>query len=100
MAEEVLGMSMSGLKGTSQVWMFGVALCIGIPVMAAEPAPESESEFMRLDSNRDGVISRQEARSSPQLADNFTGADIDGDGRVTGPEFAAFEVRLQNKPME
>ena len=39
-----------------------------------------------LDTNKDGVISRDEAKSSPELAKRFNEMDKDGDGKLSVQE--------------
>lgn len=51
----------------------------------ARPAPERL--FDDADANRDGFVSREEARRLPPLARNFDRMDCDGDGRLTADEF-------------
>jgi hypothetical protein len=48
--------------------------------------------FERLDRAGDGYITYGEALANPNLASEFEALDVDGDGRVSRAEFAAFEI--------
>lgn len=78
------------------------------PAPAPAPAPMAPREksqrvphdkFAQVDTNHDGVISRDEAAAAPQLASRFDEADADKDGRVTPAELKnhAKSHRLNNK---
>ncbi|MHB1141552.1 MAG: hypothetical protein ACYC1T_07340 [Sulfuricaulis sp.] len=54
------------------------------------------ASFQELDTNRDGQITLDEAKKSPDLKANFTQADANKDGKLDAAEFSALEV----KPME
>jgi hypothetical protein len=75
---------------------------------APAPAPMTPREksqrvphekFAQVDTNHDGVISRDEAAAAPQLASRFDEVDADKDGRVTPAELKnhAKSHRLNNK---
>jgi Ca2+-binding EF-hand superfamily protein len=51
--------------------------------------------FSSLDTNADKVISKEEAAVDPNLADQFTTADANGDGVIEESEFSAFEAGTQ-----
>jgi Ca2+-binding EF-hand superfamily protein len=42
--------------------------------------------FARLDANKDGVVSREEAKSAPRLASNFDTLDSNKDGQLSRDE--------------
>ena len=78
------------------------------PAPAPAPAPMAPREkssrvphdkFAQVDTNHDGVISRDEAAAAPQLASRFDDVDADKDGRVTPAELKnhAKSHRLNNK---
>lgn len=78
------------------------------PAPAPAPAPVAPGErpqrvphdrFAQVDSNGDGVISREEAAAAPQLAGHFDDADTDHDGRLTPAEVKNFakSQRLNSK---
>lgn len=48
--------------------------------------------FQDLDSNRDGQITLDEAKKSPEVKAKFTAADINKDGKLDAAEFAAVET--------
>lgn len=47
--------------------------------------------FQRLDQDRDGQISQEEAQSETALSQSWSKFDQDGDGRLDPQEFSAFE---------
>jgi len=54
------------------------------------------ASFQELDSHRDGQITLDEAKKSPEVKAKFTQADANKDGKLDAAEFSALEV----KPME
>ncbi|WP_374567706.1 EF-hand domain-containing protein [Ideonella sp.] len=66
------------------------------PAPMAPPAPGEKPQrlphdkFAQVDTNRDGVISRDEAAAAPQLAGKFDEIDTDRDGRVAPAELKAY----------
>lgn len=55
---------------------------------AATPAGQSGT-FDTLDANKDGRISMPEASADPQLVENFSAADKNGDGYLDNNEYAS-----------
>ncbi len=51
--------------------------------------------FATLDTNKDGKISRQEARAAPDLADAFDALDTNHDGFLSPAEFQAWPRALK-----
>ena len=51
------------------------------------PAPRAD--FLTLDRNRDGYISKVEALGNPEVHKRFVGFDADKDGRLSEAEYAA-----------
>jgi len=56
----------------------------------------STVSFATLDANKDGFISQDEAKSDPQLAENFQKADKNSDDKIDESEFSAFEESQQS----
>lgn len=50
-----------------------------------------KASFEQLDTNHDGVLTRDEAATNPKMAKRFDVADTDRDGRVTAEEAKAFK---------
>lgn len=50
-----------------------------------------EFGFTEMDRNRDGYLTREEAREHATLDDNWDKADANRDGRLSESEFSAFE---------
>lgn len=66
-----------------------VALAVviaGASPVQAEPSAQS-AEFSKLDTNRDGYISRDEARAVKNFGTSFVEADGNRDGRLDPDEF-------------
>ena len=53
------------------------------------PAPE----FAQLDTNGDGMISADEAKAYPLLANDFQMADSNRDGRISAAEYKRWKAR-------
>ena len=66
-------------------------LCIAIAMILASTAAlgQSNAEFLALDRNRDGYISRVEALANSEVQKRFSAFDGDKDGRLTEEEYAA-----------
>ncbi len=52
--------------------------------------PSAESVIARLDTDKDGTISKAEAAASPRMAQRFDTIDTDHDGKLTAAELTAF----------
>ena len=61
-----------------------VTSLLGLSLVSAQQPARTDRIFQRLDKNRDGVITRDEAPGDTA----FNGADANGDGRVTREELA------------
>jgi EF-hand domain pair len=48
-----------------------------------------ESGFARLDKNKDGYISKAEAKGEPELTKNFDKWDLNNDGKINRAEYLA-----------
>ena len=55
-------------------------------------AGSGKVSFQDLDSNRDGQITLDEAKKSPEVKARFTQADANQDGKLDAAEFAALET--------
>ena len=79
--------------GFSVLALAGAAYAGGMPESqkgAARQAEERERTFLTLDDNRDGEVTRQEARDMPSLSQRFQEVDKDGSGRLSRYEFNTF----------
>jgi hypothetical protein len=52
--------------------------------------PSAENVIARLDTDKDGVISKTEAAASERMAGRFDTIDTDHDGKLTAAELTAF----------
>jgi hypothetical protein len=48
-----------------------------------------DSGFAKLDKNKDGYISKLEAKAEPELAKNFDKWDLNNDGKINRAEYLA-----------
>lgn len=55
-------------------------------------AGSGDASFQDLDTNRDGQITLDEAKKSPDVKARFTQADANKDGKLDAAEFAAIET--------
>lgn len=55
-------------------------------------AGSGAASFQDLDSNRDGQLTLDEAKKSPEVKNKFTQADANKDGKLDAAEFAAIET--------
>jgi Ca2+-binding EF-hand superfamily protein len=60
---------------------------------AAKLAKHVDDVFARLDTDKDGKISKAEASKGPRLSKNFDTVDADHDGFVTKAELSAAMAR-------
>ncbi|BAV34756.1 hypothetical protein SCL_2479 [Sulfuricaulis limicola] len=56
------------------------------------------ASFQDLDTNRDGQITLDEAKKSPEVKARFTQADANKDGKLDAAEFSAIETAPQSAP--
>jgi hyperosmotically inducible protein len=56
-------------------------------VLAQEAPPQKSPDFVKLDRNRDGFLSREEAKADARAAKFFGKADMNHDGRLNEDEW-------------
>jgi hypothetical protein len=52
----------------------------------------AQTRFSKLDTNRDGYVSKREAKANPALYKEWKRADANRDGKLDQAEFAQFET--------
>lgn len=67
------------------------------PAPPATPAPAAPQQmtWADVDTNQDGVLSKEEVAVVPQLAQVFDQADADGNGELTLEEYEQFAAKAQ-----
>jgi len=73
-----------------------VLLCLSNFALAVE----EEENFRIMDTDRNGVIDREEAAVNPNLAHKFETTDSNADGMVTFSEFLTASVQTDASPEE
>lgn len=75
--------------------LIAIALTLASTVASAQPGGEpttggaSRADFVNLDRNRDGYISRVEAVADAEIHKRFASFDLDKDGRLSEGEYVA-----------
>lgn len=69
-----------------------LADAIGAPIGSGM---KRQVSFQELDTNSDGYLSPQEAKSDQQLSDNWKKADQNKDNQIDRSEFSAFEMSTE-----
>jgi len=76
-----------------------IAAFAGLAVAQSSPAPSASpststapSVFTKLDSDKNGMVSKKEAAKNKDLASKWDTLDINKDGNLDQGEFAAFET--------
>ena len=64
---------------------FLLAACL---IFSSTSAAAQAADFLKLDRNGDGYISRVEAIADPEIAKRFAYFDLNGDSRLSPSEFA------------
>ena len=59
------------------------------PAETAPTAPPAQASFQKLDTNRDGALSKIEASSDSMLQSKFDTADKNADGKLDAVEYRA-----------
>ena len=73
-----------GILSGSEIWPAEVPEATSGSAAPADPTDPLFQSFLRVDRNRDGIISRREWTSDPTT---FTRVDVNGDGVITQPEY-------------
>ena len=79
--------------------LLATTLLLTAPLVHAagdKPQRLSADKFAAVDTNHDGVISREEAAAAPELSAHFDEVDADRDGRVTPAELKAYAKTHRN----
>ncbi|WP_415896689.1 hypothetical protein ACMXYX_12465 [Neptuniibacter sp. QD72_48] len=63
------------------------------PEVMTQEAPKAISIFEKLDENKDGKVSPQEAQVSPALVKGFNKIDANKDGFLSPDEFSQLQVK-------
>lgn len=66
-------------------------------MLAAPAAFANNMEWNQLDTDSDGMLSREEAMSDTTLSSNFAQADSDRDGMLSSAEYEAWQGKNGNK---
>jgi Ca2+-binding EF-hand superfamily protein len=66
--------------------------------MTDDAARMTTPDFNQLDSDKDGVISRNEATQSESLVEKWNDVDTNEDGQLNQAEFSAFEAKEMHNP--
>ncbi len=65
----------------------------GAAPAAAAKAPEGKGQRLnKFDTNKDGQLSRDEAKAAPRLAKNFDAIDTNKDGQLSKDELKTFRA--------
>lgn len=64
----------------------------GAQASSADPKRTPNPDFVRLDKNKDGFVSRNEAAKDKKISSNFSKFDENKDGKLTEDEF----IKLQS----
>jgi hypothetical protein len=83
--------------------LFSVALPAGpsdpLPARTGPLRPQDRLDaFHKLDLDKDGFLSRQEAATHPEVAANFDDADRNHDGKLGPEEFETVPLNRSDQP--
>ncbi len=75
-----------------KVSALAIVLAAGAAFAQQSPAPAATGttsmDYSKLDTNGDGVISKDEAKGDPALSSQFSTLDADKDGKLSSSELA------------
>lgn len=74
-----------------------LALSVTAQTVMAADAVKADSDFIKLDANKDGKISLKEAVKDVGLSVNFDAVDANKDGSITEDELTAFKLASVGK---
>jgi len=66
----------------------------GAQAPSAEPQQRPNADFVRLDKNKDGFVSRNEAAKDKKISSNFSKFDENKDGKLTEDEFTKLQATV------
>ena len=72
-------------------YMIVAAVMFPLSVSAGDKSSTQDS-FNKLDADKDGYISQQEAKGNKKLIEQWDVVDADADGQLEMSEFSAFET--------
>jgi hypothetical protein len=74
-----------------EIMLVAVIALVPVGVSAAGSKSSDQAMFNKLDTNHDGYISKDEARSNKELTEDWKRADRNRDDKLDESEFSAFE---------
>jgi len=87
--------TLRNIQGQDWIWLILLAgMMLGMYYFAGvyfEDEEKFTEEFLRLDRDGDGFISREDAKNWPELSREFDKFDRDHDGRLSHNDFELFE---------
>ena len=69
----------------------GAQSSTGAQAPSADPKQSPNADFVRLDKNKDGFVSRNEAAKEKKISRNFSKFDGNKDGKLTEDEFTKLQ---------
>lgn len=95
---KVLGLAAASVLGLA---VAGAASAQDSPLSPTTPpemSPGPSADYSKLDADKDGSISKVEARKNKDLVRQWDSLDINKDGKLDEGEFAQFEVETPSSP--